>query len=53
MDEDRLSLNGTGSYSFSNNVTGNATVGFGQTRDLQREIIQRNVRVEVRASLTF
>lgn len=53
VDQDRLSLNGTGSYQFSNNVTGNASLGFGQTRDLQRGIVTRNVRVELRASFTF
>lgn len=50
---DRLSINGTGSYSFSSNITGNVSLGFGQTRDLEREIVQRNVRLEVRAALTF
>ena len=50
---DRLSLNGTGSYGFSNNVTGNLVLGFGQDRDLVRKIIHRNVRVELRASFTF
>lgn len=51
--EDRLSLNATGSYSFSSNVTGNLQLGFGQRRDLVLDIIQRNVRVEVRASFNF
>ena len=50
---DRLSLNGTGSYGFSSNVTGNLVLGFGQDRDLVRDIIHRNVRVELRASFTF
>uniref|UniRef100_A0A832MK34 Cell surface protein SprA n=1 Tax=Eiseniibacteriota bacterium TaxID=2212470 RepID=A0A832MK34_UNCEI len=53
VDQDRLSVNGTGSYQFSSNVTGNASLGFGQTRDIQRGIIQRNVRVELRASFNF
>ena len=53
MKNDRLSLNGTGSYGFSNNVTGNLVLGFGQDRDLVRKIIHRNVRVELRASFTF
>jgi Motility related/secretion protein len=51
--EDRLSLNGNGSYAFSSNVTGNMLLGFGQTRDLQRDIVRRNVRVEVRGQFTF
>jgi hypothetical protein len=53
VEEDRLSVSGGGSYGFSDNVTGNVDLGFGQTRDLQRDIIRRNVRVEVRAQFTF
>jgi hypothetical protein len=53
IEEDRLSLNGNGSYSFSNNVTGNLQLGFGQRRDLVKDIVNRNVRVEVRASFNF
>src|SRR6185503_6116359 len=34
--EDRLSLNAGGSYGFSDNVTGNVDLGFGQNRDLQK-----------------
>ena len=52
-DQDRLSLNGTGSYSFSNNVTGSVVLGFGQNRDLVRDAVSRNVRVELRAAFTF
>jgi ABC-type transport system involved in cytochrome bd biosynthesis fused ATPase/permease subunit len=51
--QDRLSLNGTGSYSFSNNVTGSVVLGFGQNRDLVRDAVSRNVRVELRAAFTF
>jgi len=51
--EDRLDMNGNGSYAFSSNVTGHATLGFGQTRDLLRDIIHRNIRVEVRGQFTF
>lgn len=51
--DDRLSVNGTGSYGFSSNVTGNALLGFGQTRELQTGIVRRNVRVELRAQFTF
>ncbi|MBI1799938.1 MAG: cell surface protein SprA [Candidatus Eisenbacteria bacterium] len=51
--EDRLSLNGSGSYAFSTNVTGNVLLGFGQTRDLVRDIIRRNVRIEARGQFTF
>ncbi len=53
IEEDRLSVNANGSYGFSQNVNGGVTIGFGQTRDLQRKIVRRNVRVEMRASLTF
>jgi len=50
---DRLSLNGTGNYSFSNNVTGGVVLGFGQTRDLVHAQVSRNVRVELRAAFNF
>ena len=53
VDRDRLSLTGNGSYSFSNNVTGNLTLGYGLNRDIQRDIISQNIRVEVRAAFTF
>jgi hypothetical protein len=53
VDQDRLSLNGTGSYSFSNNVTGSVVLGFGQNRDLVQDVVSRNVRVELRAAFTF
>lgn len=53
INEDRLSVNANGSYGFSQNVNGGITLGFGQTRDLDKDIIRRNVRVEMRASLTF
>ena len=52
-DEDRLSVNTNGSYGFSTNVTGNVALGFGQTRNLTRGTVQRNVRVELRAAFTF
>lgn len=53
FEDDRLAVNGTGSYGFSSNVTGNVLLGFGQDRDLQRAVVRRNVRVELRASFTF
>jgi len=53
VEEDRVSLNGTGSYSFSNNVTGSVALGFGQNRDIVRAAVSRNVRVELRAAFTF
>ena len=51
--EDRLDVNGNGSYGFSSNVTGHALIGFGQNRDLLRDIIRRNIRVELRGQFTF
>jgi hypothetical protein len=51
--EDRLDVNGNGSYAFSSNVTGHMTLGFGQTRNLLLDIVRRNVRVEVRGQFTF
>ena len=51
--EDRFNVNARGSYGFSNNVTGNAELGFSQNRDLQRDIIRRSMRIELRAQLTF
>lgn len=53
VNRDRLSINGSGSYSFSNNVTGNVGLGFGQNRDIQRDVVSRNIRLELRASFTF
>jgi hypothetical protein len=52
-DQDRLSLNGTGSYSFSNNVTGSLSLGFGQNRDMVLAVVSRDIRVELRAAFTF
>jgi hypothetical protein len=51
--ESRLSLNGTGSYSFSTNVTGNLSLGYGENNDRQRKFKRQNVRVELRAQFTF
>jgi hypothetical protein len=50
---DRLSVNAQGGYSFSTNVTGNLEFGFGQNRDLVRDIISRTLRIEVRGQFTF
>jgi hypothetical protein len=52
-DNDRLSLNATGQYGFSSNITGNLLLGFSQDRDLVREIIRRQIRVELRGSFNF
>ena len=53
VNRDRLSVNGTGSYSFSSNVTGNLGLGFGQNRDIERDIVSRNIRLELRAAFNF
>ena len=51
--EDRLNVQSNGSYGFSDNVTGTATLGFQQNRDLARSIVRRSIRVELRGSFTF
>ncbi len=51
--ESRLSVSGTGSYGFSENVYGNASIGFSQTRNLVSDIVTRSLRVELRAQFTF
>jgi len=53
INRDRLSVTGNGSYGFSNNVTGNLTLGYGLNRDIERAITSSNIRVEVRASFSF
>jgi hypothetical protein len=52
-DRDRLSINGTGTYSFSTNVNGSVRLGFGQNRDNKADRINRNVDVQIGASFTF
>jgi hypothetical protein len=51
--ESRLSVSGTGSYGFSDNVYGNASIGFSQTRNLVSAIVTRSLRVELRAQFSF
>jgi hypothetical protein len=53
IDESRLSLNATGSYGFSNNVTGNVALGYGRTSNRTTDRINQNLRVELRAQFTF
>ena len=50
---DRLSVNAQGGYSFSNNVTGNVEIGYGQNRDLVLRSVTRSLRLELRAQFTF
>jgi hypothetical protein len=51
IDETRMSINGTGSYGFSSNVTGSGVLGFSTNRD--KYVVRRSVRVEMRAQFTF
>ena len=53
VDETRLSMNGTGSYGFSNNVTGEGTLGFTNYRDNTKATVRRSVTVEVRGQFRF
>jgi hypothetical protein len=50
---DRISVNAQGGYSFSNNLTGNLELGFGQNRNLMIKAVNRSIRVELRAQFTF
>ena len=34
-------------------MTGNLGIGFGQNRDIERDIVSRNIRLELRAAFTF
>jgi hypothetical protein len=52
-DNDRIQINAQGSYGFSTNVTGNLELGFLQDRNLQTAIVRRQLRIEMRAQLTF
>jgi hypothetical protein len=51
--EDRLNVNARGSYGISTNITGNGEIGFSQIRDMQRDIVRRSIRIELRAQFTF
>jgi hypothetical protein len=50
---DRLSINTTGSYGFSSNVTGDVNLGFVQNRDLVLTSVNKSVRVELAARFSF
>ncbi|MCC6652576.1 MAG: hypothetical protein IT348_15600, partial [Candidatus Eisenbacteria bacterium] len=52
-DQTRLSVTTTGSYGFSSNVTGSAVLGFNHNNNRASGIVQRSVRVEVRAQFSF
>ena len=52
IDRTRLSVNGTGSYGFSSNVTGDLSLGFSHFRETSG-IIRRSIRVEMRGQFRF
>ncbi len=52
-DERRISMNGTGSYDFSQNVRGTASLGYNQTADKTQKSVRHSVRVEARAQFSF
>jgi hypothetical protein len=52
IDRTRLSVNGTGSYGFSSNVTGDLSLGFSHIRETTG-IIRRSIRVEMRGQFRF
>ena len=52
VDRTRLSVNGTGSYGFSSNVTGDLALGFSHIRETNG-IIRRSIRVELRGQFRF
>ena len=52
VDRTRLSVSGTSSYGFSNNVTGDLQLGFSHFRETNG-IIRRSIRVEMRGQFRF
>src|SRR5262249_25997396 len=52
IDRTRLSVNGSGSYGFSSNVTGDLSLGFSHFRETNG-IVRRSVRVEMRGQFRF
>jgi len=52
IDRTRFSVNGTGSYGFSTNVTGDLSMGFSHFRETNG-IIRRSLRVELRGQFRF
>ncbi|MCE9626587.1 MAG: hypothetical protein K8R56_01575, partial [Candidatus Eisenbacteria bacterium] len=52
VDRTRLSVNGTGSYGFSSNVTGDLALGFSHFKE-SNGIIRRSIRVELRGQFRF
>ena len=52
IDRTRLSVNGTASYGFSSNVTGDLALGFSHFHETTG-IIRRSIRVELRGQFRF
>jgi len=52
IDRTRLSVNGTGSYGFSSNVTGDLSLGFSHFRETSG-IVRRSIRLEMRGQFRF
>ncbi len=52
VDRTRMSVNGTGSYGFSSNVTGDLALGFSHFRETNG-IVRRSIRVELRGQFRF
>lgn len=52
VDRTKLSVNGTGSYGFSTNVTGDLALGFSHFRETNN-IYRRSMRVELRGQFRF
>ena len=52
VDRTRISVNGTGSYGFSSNVTGDLALGFSHFRETNG-IYRRSIRVELRGQFRF
>ncbi len=52
IDRTRLSINGTGSYGFSSNVTGDLSLGFSHFHETTG-IIRRSVQVQLRGQFRF
>ena len=52
VDRTRMSINGTGSYGFSSNVTGDLALGFSHFRETNG-IVRRSMRLELRGQFRF
>ena len=52
IDRTRMSVNGTGSYGFSSNVTGDLTLGFSHFRETNG-IVRRSIHIDLRGQFRF